>query len=267
MWIVRQYRDVFRSRMVERMVGPGAVSANALSHEVGVSQNSLSRWLREARSLQGMSETSKGPKRSKQPQQRRSGAEKLRIVMEASALTGSELGALLRREGLHETELQEWRAAAEAALGEPLRSRARPSGRPSLEVKRIRELERELDRKEKALAETAALLVLKKKSRSSGGTRTIPRTGRAGDDTLAHRASRQSRRAAEPLCTAPWAEQEDSRALARWWPGRRADSSTEQPTASAQQAHERGASYRARGRELGPLQESLAQSDSATSGR
>jgi hypothetical protein len=37
--------------MVQRMVGAEAVSAIALAHEVGVSQNSLSRWLREARSL------------------------------------------------------------------------------------------------------------------------------------------------------------------------------------------------------------------------
>jgi transposase-like protein len=152
--------------MVERMVGPGAVSANALALEVGVSQNSLSRWLREARSLQGMSETSKGSRKGRERSKKKwSGAEKLRIVMEASALTGSDLGALLRREGVHEAELREWRAAAEAALQEASRSKAKPSN----ELKRIKELERELDRKEKALAETAALLVLKKKVQAIWG--------------------------------------------------------------------------------------------------
>ena len=171
---MRQYSDVFRSRMVQRMVGPEAVSANALAHEVGVSQNALSRWLREARSLQGMGET---PKRSKK---KWSGAEKLRIVMEASALTGSELGALLRREGLHEAELAEWRAAAEAALGEQPRSRAKPSSKPSVEVKRIKELERELHRKEKALAEAAALLVLKKKVQEIWGDEDDTTDSRSG---------------------------------------------------------------------------------------
>jgi transposase-like protein len=151
--------------MVERMVGPGAVSANALALEVGVSQNSLSRWLREARSLQGMSETSKGPRKVRERSKKWSGAEKLRIVMEASALTGSDLGALLRREGVHEAELREWRAAAEAALQEASRSKAKPSN----ELRRIKELERELDRKEKALAEAAALLVLKKKVHRGSG--------------------------------------------------------------------------------------------------
>lgn len=175
---MRQYSDVFRSRMVERMVGPGAVSANALALEVGVSQNSLSRWLREARSLQGMSETSKGPRKVRERSKKKwSGAEKLRIVMEASALTGSDLGALLRREGVHEAELREWRAAAEAALQEASRSKAKPSN----ELRRIKELERELDRKERALAEAAALLVLKKKVQAIWGDEadtTDPRRGR-----------------------------------------------------------------------------------------
>lgn len=179
---MRQYSDVFRSRMVERMVGPGAVSANALALEVGVSQNSLSRWLREARSLQGMSETSKGSRTGRERSRRKwSGAEKLHIVMEASALTGSELGALLRREGVHEAELQEWRAAAEAALQEASRSKAKPSkAKPSNELKRIRELERELERKEKALAETAALLVLKKKVQAIWGDEDDTTDGRSG---------------------------------------------------------------------------------------
>lgn len=56
-----------------------------------------------------MSEKPKRPTKKKW-----TGAEKLRIVLEASALTGSELGALLRREGLHEAELSEWRRAAKS---------------------------------------------------------------------------------------------------------------------------------------------------------
>jgi hypothetical protein len=47
------------------------------------------------------------------------------------------------------------------------------------ETKRIRDLEKELRRKDKALAETAALLVLKKKPRRSGGTRATTPTVRA----------------------------------------------------------------------------------------
>lgn len=50
------------------------------------------------------------------------------------------------------------------------------------DAKRIRSLEKDLNRKDKALAETAALLVLKKKSRRSGGTRTTPQPGATEND-------------------------------------------------------------------------------------
>ena len=147
---VQQYSDVFKSRMVGRLVGPSARSASALAAEVGVSQATLSRWLLAARSVNGMT----------QPAHKKwTGPEKLRVVREAHGLSGSALGALLRREGLHDAQLTAWRAAAEAALAEPARGRAAPS----VEAKRIQELERELRRKDQALAETAALLVLKKK--------------------------------------------------------------------------------------------------------
>ena len=154
--MMQQFSDAFKARVVQRLVGPRAMSANALAEEVGVSQESLSRWLRAARSVGGMT-----PPVKKQW----TGAEKLRVVTEARGLTGSALGAFLRREGLHEPHLTAWRAAAEAALGAA--ARPRPGGSP--EAQRIRELERELRRKDKALAETAALLVLKKKVQAIWG--------------------------------------------------------------------------------------------------
>ena len=76
------------------------------------------------------------------------------MVLEAANLTEEALGELLRREGLHEETLVEWKAVMLEAL----------SPRPrDTNAKRVLELERELLRKDKALAETAALLVLQKK--------------------------------------------------------------------------------------------------------
>lgn len=154
-----QYSEAFRSRMVARLVGPRAVSANALSQEVGVPQGSLSRWLRDVHSVGGMTQSS-GKKKGKKLW---TGAEKLRVLTEAAGLSESDLGALLRREGLHEAQLTEWRQAAEAALAEAPRGRVKPSDEGVRDALRIKELEREVSRKDKALAETAALLVLKKK--------------------------------------------------------------------------------------------------------
>jgi transposase len=163
---VQQYSAAFKARVVRRLVGPQAVSANRLSSEVGVSQVSLSRWLHEARSVDGM------PKRDRK---KWTGAEKLRVVMASEGSDETEVGALLRREGLHAAQLTEWRAAAEAALGPPARV-ARTD-----DAVRIQDLERELRRKDRALAETAALLVLKKKVQEIWGDAddiTDPRSAR-----------------------------------------------------------------------------------------
>ena len=102
--------------------------------------------------------------------------EKLRVVLETRGLTGEELGAYLRREGIHEAVLRQWRKGVEQGLSEK-----HGTGRNPADVKRIHKLERELKRKEKALAEAAALLVLQKKVQALWGDedeRTPSRNGK-----------------------------------------------------------------------------------------
>ncbi len=165
------YSQVFKMRVLQRLVGPQAVSANRLAAEVGVPQETLSRWLRATRSVEGMSQSPKWTKSTKW-----TSAEKLRVVLAAQGVRDAELGLLLRREGLHAAQLAEWQALVAAALEAP-RARALPSA----DTQRIAALERELLRKDRALAETAALLVLKKKAQAIWGDAddtTDPRTER-----------------------------------------------------------------------------------------
>jgi transposase-like protein len=147
------------------MAGREAISATALCKEVGVSQNTLSRWLREASAVTPTvaSMSKKKPSSRKSSSRGRTAEEKLQIVLKAAALSDDELGAFLRREGLHEVQLEEWRAKAmEAATGALKAPHGKRSERTP-EFLKIKELERELLRKDKALAEVTALLVLKKK--------------------------------------------------------------------------------------------------------
>lgn len=180
-----QYSEGFKARMVQKMLQPAAMSACGLSRETGVPQGTLSRWLRKARIVNGMSKqgehpTSNGESAARRPQDW-SADEKLEAVIEASSLTEEELGAFLREKGLHGADLVAWRktvlAASRAALaGE----RRRKSRKQTKEARRIRELEKELDRKEKALAEAAALLVLKKKVQAIWGDEDGSTSGRKG---------------------------------------------------------------------------------------
>jgi transposase-like protein len=87
-----------------------------------------------------------GENAAKSPRQW-SAEEKFQVVLEAAALSAAELGAFLRRKGLHAAQLEEWRALATAALANANKSKG---GKQSAERKRIAALERELLRKDKA---------------------------------------------------------------------------------------------------------------------
>ena len=145
------------------MLGPKAVSANALEEEVGVPQPTLSRWLRETATFRAMEKSNKPPSSAepvapvKRPQDW-TPEEKLRAVVETFDLEGEALGAYLRRNRIHRDQLDQWKGNAKAGLEQHV-----PKYRAKGETKRIKELERELRRTETALAETAALLVLRKK--------------------------------------------------------------------------------------------------------
>lgn len=152
--------------MVQRMSGARAVSATSLGGETGVPQATLSRWLLAAGTLDPVKTKKPGAGTGATAKQR-SAEEKVRIFLEAFALEGADRGAFLRREGVHEAELAEWRAMVEAAFeGTPARAAARDRAEDRRE---IQDLRRELTRKDKALAETAALLVLQKKVRAIWG--------------------------------------------------------------------------------------------------
>ena len=169
-----RYSSEFKQSMIQKLLLPGGPSATALAETSGVSQATLSRWLREAASVALVANDTdkKPPPREARRPEDWSPDERLRVVRETAGLTGSELGVYLRREGLHEATVTEWRGQALAALGG---SRARTK-----EQKRIRELERELTRKDRALAETAALLVLAKKVHALWGDEDDDTPGRSG---------------------------------------------------------------------------------------
>lgn len=101
-------------------------------------------------------------KQQRRPQER-SAQEKLKAVIEFEGLSEDKKGEYLRREGLHSEHIEGWKKRMEAGLEGGGGLSAAGRGERAQDKQRIRKLEKELWRKESALAETAALLVLKKK--------------------------------------------------------------------------------------------------------
>lgn len=157
------YTAGFREQVVRKLLIPGGPSAAEMARETGVSAVTLSKWVQRARSLGGMTNVMKPPRDPKSW----TFQEKLQVLAIAEGLAGEALGALLRREGLHESDLEEWREAVSGALSTTPEVAMTAKEKRRLE-KRVKELEKELRRKEHALAETAALLVLEKKLKALG---------------------------------------------------------------------------------------------------
>ena len=178
------YSDIFKRQMIQKMTGTNPISATALSKLVDVPQTTLSKWLRQA----GIEPSYDFPNNStnfktrlpmspKRPDDW-SPEEKLKAVLEADSLADEQLGAFLRHKGLHETHLQQWRNQMLHGLDK--QSQSKKSKHKTSETKQLRELEKELRRKDKALAETAALLVLKKKVQQIWGDEDENTAGKNG---------------------------------------------------------------------------------------
>ena len=88
--------------------------------------------------------------------------QKMEAVVAYEGMNEEERGLYLRGHGLYSVDIERWRA-------EMLQSLNKKPKKGDPKDRRIRELEGELRRKEKALAETAALLVLKKKAQAIWG--------------------------------------------------------------------------------------------------
>ena len=88
---------------------------------------------------------------------------KFAVVLETAALSEIELSEYCRRKGLYPEQVQQWRQACILGQQSARTLQQAEKAQAKADKKRIRQLEQELRRKDKALAEAAALLILQKK--------------------------------------------------------------------------------------------------------
>ncbi len=155
---MNNYPESIKESMVMKLTSPGGPSASVLAQEVGIHQSTLSRWIREYATVGKAG----GVMKEKRPQDW-TAEEKLEAVLEYENLEEEGRGKYLREKGLHSVHIERWRQQIVEGLKSSKGRKKDPRDT------RIKELEKELRRKEKALAEAAALLVLKKKARAIWG--------------------------------------------------------------------------------------------------
>lgn len=144
-----RYGQAFKDRAVARLLPPESAALEVVSREIGIAVGTLQSWHADA-----LSKPARGRAWT-------AGA-RLDAVITTASMDESGKSAWCREHGVFPADLALWRASCTTALAEPEEARASPQATRQ-DRKRIKELERDLKRKNAALAETAALLVLSKK--------------------------------------------------------------------------------------------------------
>ena len=155
MRVQRHYSESFRQQALEKVYTRDSRSVRSVAEDLNMSKGTLRNWMKAEKKKSASGTMG----RSKRPTDW-SRTERLQILMASHGLDEEALNAFCREKGIFRHHLEQWQAAFTAGGGVDNRSELR-------ELKESNKaLTRELNRKEKALAEAAALLVLQKKYRA-----------------------------------------------------------------------------------------------------
>lgn len=139
----------FKESIVSKILNRGDRTIESVCEEAGVLKGTANNWVRACGKI-GANSTSRG-------RMKWNAEAKLKAIVDTSSLVDTELGNYLRREGLYSTQVVDWRTKTIECLA------AKPKFVKDERDEQIRILEREILRKDKALAEASALLILQKK--------------------------------------------------------------------------------------------------------
>ena len=152
-----RYSEERKQTILSKLLPPLSLTIAEVSRDEGIGLQTLYNWRAQARQ-QGHPM----PSNHKTPDDW-SSETKLATVIETSTLSEAELSEYCRNKGLYVEQIKTWRMDALKGFSSSKQQSLKDKRQQQTDRKQIKQLERELSRKEKALAETAALLVLRKK--------------------------------------------------------------------------------------------------------
>jgi transposase-like protein len=145
----QKYSQEFKEALVTQILTRGDRTISSVCEEAGVSRRTATKWVQRCGTVTTHS-TQRG-------HMKWTAEAKLKALVETAGLAEDELGLYLRREGLYSHQITAWRAEVIAHF------ETSPTPKKDARDETIRQLEREILRKDKALAEASALLILQKK--------------------------------------------------------------------------------------------------------
>ncbi|WP_429499430.1 IS3 family transposase [Robbsia andropogonis] len=163
---MNQYPAERKEAILRRMMPPENKPISALAKENGISEQTLYSWRRNLQS-QGVPVPGNGKNATEW-----SSADKFGVVLETASLNEAELAQYCRSKGLFVEQVAQWRDVCQEANAAPGECNRVLREQSKSDRKEIKQLKKDLQRKEKALAEAAALIILRKKGPGDlGGAR------------------------------------------------------------------------------------------------
>lgn len=159
----RRYTKEFKDSILNRLHQPSNETVASISEEMDIPKGTIYQWIRDNNQGKKSNPVNLKSKTNWTSQ------DKFHVVLETAALSENELAEYCRRKGIYVEEIKEWK---DQCLNANSTGNVDPTKlKDSLKEEQIKnkELQKELRRKEKALAETAALLVLRKKAQAIWG--------------------------------------------------------------------------------------------------
>ncbi|MCK5191798.1 MAG: transposase [Methylococcales bacterium] len=151
----QHYSTEFKEAILKKL-SQSDLSVSQFARQEGINLSTLYSWQKQFKTT--------GFSVSKViPSDKLSAEEKFAIVLETATLSEVEVSEYCRTKGLYPEQIKAWKQACIAANSTDVIQQKKTTPESKADKKRIKQLEKELNRKEKALAETAALLVLRKK--------------------------------------------------------------------------------------------------------
>lgn len=153
---MKRFSKEFKDSIIQKSLLPEGPSLVELARKHEISVTTLYNWKAKYANHAGMSKSKKWtPER------------KLEAIIQAAPMTENELGEFLRKNGLHSSDLEQWKNDFYGSQKSPGRPRKDPE-LTELEVNH-KKLKKDLNRKERALAEMSARVILLKKSQEIFG--------------------------------------------------------------------------------------------------
>lgn len=158
------YSDEFKEAMVQKILANPHRSVKSVSVEAGIPPSTLKNWKDKYCH-------NKGLVLSKQKKNKLKPDDKFNVVILTASMSEAEKSEYCRQNGIYPEDIEQWKNDCIAGCGNELDKSAKKQNRNSERKweNENRRLKKELNRKDKALAETAALLVLKKKAHDIWG--------------------------------------------------------------------------------------------------